>query len=167
LCWGDHPRELALSGEAAGQIIASADAQLSISRETSSLPTPFTANEIGSYAFHLETRPVTGRWSGATQAKLSVFVERPYLLTLSFDEIFNLLDARWINDRWLYFRVALGRTHAVDYVLDVEAETLVLRQAIEHLRLARQQAIGSCADPSFSQSVECHPTCHRLQGPDA
>lgn len=119
------------------------------------------ASPNGAYAYERVDHPKPGE-SGATRVELLVFVERPYLVHLVADDVFQVLDDHWVNGKLLYFRVALGRVAFVDFVFDVERERIVHREEGSFGDLLHRQAKESCATPELRDS--CARRCYRLQG---
>ncbi len=115
----------------------------------------------GAYAYERIDHPRPGE-SGATRVELFVFVERPYLVRVVADDVFQVLDDHWVNGKLLYFRVALGRVAFVDILFDVERERIVHREEGSFGDLLFQQAKESCATPALRES--CARRCYRLKG---
>src|SRR5262249_13003062 len=106
-CW-DSPRDYYPEGEDATGGVKHAQERLQIDHVSQALPKPMVASPNGAYAYHLDATP-SALATGATRVELLVFAERPYLVRLAANDVFNVLDDHWVCGKLLYFRLALGR----------------------------------------------------------
>jgi hypothetical protein len=136
-----------------------AEERLQIDRVARALPEPMVVSPNGAYAYHLDVTP-SGPASGASRVELLVFDERPYLVRLVANDVFNAIDDHWISGKLLYLRLALGRVQFLDLIFDVERERIVYREAGDFGDLVFQQAKASCATAEVGPS--CAKQCYHL-----
>jgi hypothetical protein len=160
VCWKEprlyHPR-----GTYGTNLEASANRALHLARVTARLAPPFTISPNGAYAFRLSEDPNPGPPSGSTRVSLLVFKERRYLLSVRADQVFSLQEPRWVNEKFIFFRLWLGRLGGVDVLLDVEHEKILHMEAVADGRLLWEQARESCK--AVPHVPACNEACVNLE----
>jgi hypothetical protein len=114
----------------------------------------------GAYAFHLSLRPQVGP-SGNTRATLRVFTEQTEALQIEAEDIQNMLDVKWLNEKLIFFRLWIGKLAGVDVVLDVEQDKVVLTEVVADGRLLWEQAKEYCA--ANPKAANCTRPCVALE----
>ena len=77
---------------------------------------------------------------GPYDFRADIYNERDYLVRLHVSDIGNYkTKVRWINEKLLYARVWWGRVKGVDFILDVESETVIYKEDVYEGGLPFQQ----------------------------
>jgi hypothetical protein len=152
ICWA-KPRLYHPGGKFEDEFKELARKAFRLERVAGTIPKNATVSPNGAYAFHQsETNQ-----SGLSNVRLVVFTEKQKLLKFEANGVFSALDARWLNEKLISFRVWLSRQGGVDVILDVEQDRFVLMDAVADGRLLWEQVKESCkANPNFP---ECKAEC--------
>lgn len=99
----------------------------------------FSPNDAYWYACHgIET--ASGRHEGG---KIYIYNERDYFIELSFGYYANFgVRTKWVNEKLLFVRVWEGRIGGVDFIVDVEQETVMYFEDFEDGKLPFMQYQG-------------------------
>ena len=116
--------------------------QITLMREEAALPQHLilSPNKVYGYLLREADHKRAGPWC----AHVLIYNERPYLLTLAFDDVRQLDSLAWINEKLLFVRVWWGRIAATDLIIDVEAEKIVFAEMVQWGEIAFQQYKEQC-----------------------
>lgn len=68
---------------------------------------------------------------GPYDFRADIYNERDYLVRLHVSDIGNYkTKLRWINEKLIYARVWWGRVKGVDFILDVESESIIYKEDV-------------------------------------
>lgn len=77
-------------------------------------------------------------------AKITIYAEKNHLVEINFSELRWIADARWINEKLIFWRVWWGRIAASDMIYDVEAEKFIYTESVTDGGIAWRQYRDSC-----------------------
>ena len=128
------------------------DLELKIQRIDGAMPHGSVLSPNQAYAFVLEEQVESK--SGTSTAKLKIYNERVYILSIFLPEMRGVGRVQWINEHLLFVRVWWGRIAGTDYIVDVEREEISNQQAFRYGAIAFQQ-FKNCETPDWSSSDGC------------
>ena len=95
----------------------------------------------------VEYSPNNGYWYLSAKEGENLFLlyyaEQNYLVRMQFLDV-KSIQPKWINEKFLFVRVWVGRVAAVDLILDVETESVVKVESLRDGREAMAQYKAQC-----------------------
>lgn len=137
------------------------DYRIAITRAGLESAEPRVPSSNNAYAFVL-AQPVYDEKTQSFRREVFVFVERPYLLQLTFPNVRDISEIRWVNERLVYIRAWRGRIAGTDFIVDVESEAVVHQEPFEWGAIAFEQ-YKQCGEDGFRDEDRCQ--CLRIPSP--
>ena len=77
---------------------------------------------------------------------ITIYSEKKHLVEIVVSDVHGFSDAKWVNEKIIFFRIWWGRIAASDIMFDVERERVVYEEDVTDAYIARQQYLGNCPE---------------------
>jgi len=86
--------------------------------------------------------------------RISIFAEKDHAAHINLKEVFGVSDAKWVNEKLIFFRIWWGRLMFTDTLFDVENETFIYKENGMDGFMAYQQFQASCRKVGGCRCIE-------------